>query len=100
MPKTSAATELRKMTPQDLSKEISDKRAGIAKMRISVAMRSQKDTAQYRREKKDLARMLTIMNELNRAHAPKDSALKPARKASKVPVSAKATAGKSASTSI
>lgn len=88
-------TELRKMTPQDLSKEIGEKRGSIAKMRIAVAMRTQKDTAQYRREKKDLARMLTVLQEINHEKTSKEAPLKTPRKASKVPTSAKPLASTS-----
>lgn len=51
------------MQAKDLLKEIDNKRLTVAKLGMTVRMQSEKDTAKYRREKKDLARMLTILGE-------------------------------------
>ncbi len=90
-------TELRNMQTDDLRKEIAEKRLVVAKLQINVHMRSEKDTARFLREKKELARMLTIQNEkstsvpLNGATADKSApALK--KTAKKAKVSAPATA--------
>lgn len=58
-----SSKELRNMQMDDLRKEISEKRTVVAKLQIDVQMRSEKDTARFLREKKELARMLTIANE-------------------------------------
>lgn len=51
------------MQVKDLLKEIDEKRLAVAKMAMGVRMQSEKDTAKYRREKRELARMLTILGE-------------------------------------
>ncbi len=61
-PKTTM-TELRKMQAEDLKREVMSKSMTIAKIRMGVEMRQEKDTAQLRREKKDLARVLTVLKE-------------------------------------
>lgn len=82
------------MQIEDLQKEIKQKRLIVAKMHIEIEMRSEKDTARFLREKKELARMLTIVQEKNSGIAPK-TALKAAPKSAKVPAPAsKATVGK------
>lgn len=91
--------ELRKMQPQELRKEIETKRIDVAKMRLQVQMRSQKDTAKFQREKREFARMLTVLNDLENGVT---NALQPAPKRSKVlaPASAKsASADKAGSVS-
>lgn len=88
MPKTTSAAEMRKMTPADLRKEIAERRSSVAKMKLGVEMRSHKDTAQFRREKKELARLLTILCEVESAGEEKGkSTLKSKRKVSTVPAS-------------
>lgn len=88
MAKTVTTAELRKMAPADLRKEISDKRADVAKMRMAVMARSEKDTAKYRREKKDIARMMTVLTQIDVAQEKSPATtLKPKRKVSKVPAS-------------
>lgn len=81
------ATELRNMQTDELRKEISEKRAIVAKMHIEVQMRSEKDTARFLREKKALARMLTVLNEKKETPAAAPKALKAKRKTTKLPVS-------------
>ena len=57
--------ELRKMGVKDLLGEIVLKRLEVAKMRLGITMQKEKDTGKYRTEKKQLARMLTVLNEKN-----------------------------------
>lgn len=107
MSKTASSTELRKMSASDLRKELAEKRLEVAKMRMSVNQRSEKDTAKYRREKKHIARLLTVISQVEDGAG---KTLKAAPKASKVPAhrsskseggsaSKKATKGASTSTS-
>lgn len=63
MTSPSSMTELRKMHIDDLQREAYSKRMIIAKIGIGIAMRQEKDTALLRREKKELARLLTILRE-------------------------------------
>lgn len=100
MPKTTSAAEMRKMSPDDLRKEIAERRASVAKMKLGINMRSHKDTAQFRRDKKEVARLLTVLGEVERGSEKKDnSTLKDKRKVSTVPASAKKATGKSATSS-
>lgn len=79
-----APTEIRTMQPDDLQKEINEKRLGIGKMQVELELRSEKDTAQFLRRKKELARMLTIQNEKKSTKTP----LKTTTKSAKVPAPA------------
>jgi ribosomal protein L29 len=84
------AAEMRKMQVSDLQADIVSKRADIAKMKMGLGMRSEKDSAAFRRLKKELARLLTVFREQpsNSAPAAKKgakSALKETAKTSTVP---------------
>lgn len=63
MAKSLTTTELRKMQPNDLQKEIMDKKNEIAKMDLQFNLKSFTDSAKYRRTKKELARLKTIEQE-------------------------------------
>lgn len=63
MASTLSLTDLRKMQPADLEKDLRDKKAELAKIRIDIGMMSQKDTSRHMKVKKDIARMLTVLNE-------------------------------------
>ena len=54
-------TELRNMPVSDLRKEVMNQRNIVAKMHLGIEMSKEKDTARYQREKKQLARMLTVL---------------------------------------
>jgi ribosomal protein L29 len=85
MSKISTSAELRKMNQDDLRKEISEKRLEVAKQKMGLELRSEKDTAKYRREKRHIARLLTIENESKKvSEKSTKSALKAKRKTSKV----------------
>ncbi len=80
---TRASTaELRKMQIDELRKEIDRRRLEIAKTRLSVGMRTEKDTARFRRDKRELARMLTVLTQLSAAAQPE---LKSKRATSRIP---------------
>lgn len=86
-----ATKELRNMQMEDLRKEALEKQLIVAKMRVQIQMGKEKDTAKYLREKKDLARLLTIINESKQKEvvaAPKKLKRKP--KTVKVPAPTKA----------
>lgn len=57
------AAELRKMSVEDIRKEVREKQAVASKSRLAIALQSEKDTAAYRRGRKEVARMLTILSE-------------------------------------
>lgn len=92
MAKHTSTAELRKMSAADLQKEIAEKRNTVAKKKINIALRSEKDTAAYNREKKEIARMLTVLNEnAGKAEKTPTKTLKAKGKASKVSAPASAS---------
>lgn len=65
MPKHASNTaELRSMSAEDLQKEIKELRLEIAKKRLNVHVGSEKDTASFARAKKQLARTLTVLKQV------------------------------------
>lgn len=64
MTKTLTLAELRKMAPADLGKEVTHQRSQVAALRLAVALRKEKGTHLLRASKKQLARMLTVLREL------------------------------------
>ncbi len=80
-------TELRSMQVADLSREVRGLRNDVAKMKISIKLGKQKDTGGYRGAKRQLARMLTVLSEKERAEEQKVpsqpvAATKPSKKLS------------------
>lgn len=53
--------ELRNMTIEDLEREIQNHQWKTSKMRIDIELNKEKDSAKYRREKRGVARMKTIL---------------------------------------
>lgn len=47
----------------DLRKEIRSHRTHVQKMRLQITMNTEKDTGKYRRDKRQLARMMTVLTE-------------------------------------
>lgn len=56
-------TELRNMQINDLQKEAASQRSEVAKLGHAVKMRKEKNSAKYKAEKKQLARMETVLTE-------------------------------------
>lgn len=56
-------TELRAMQPKDLQNDVAEQSLLLAKMRLDVDLRSEKDTAKLRRLRKTIAQMKTVLNE-------------------------------------
>jgi len=56
-------TELRKMQLQDLCSDVREQQKLVSKLRLGVKLQKEKDTAKYKNEKKQLARMRTILTE-------------------------------------
>ena len=52
--------ELEAMPKEDLRREVVSQRALVRKMRMGILLNKEKDTAKYRRERRQLARMLTV----------------------------------------
>lgn len=55
--------ELRSMQVKDLIDEIAQQQGVLAKLRLDVALMSEKDTAKLRRLRKAIARMNTVLAE-------------------------------------
>ena len=61
-----SVTEIRRMSVQELRKELQIKRAEAAKMRMGLVMQSEKNSGLYRAHKRDLARMTMVLRELEK----------------------------------
>lgn len=81
-----SAKELRNMQMEELRKEVAAKRILLSKMHIDVQLNSEKDTARFRREKREFARLLTVLGEKEKAEG-KD--LKKSEKTATVPAPAR-----------
>lgn len=57
------------MSAVDLASEAKQLRHELAKQRMGIAHKSEKDTARYARGKRQLARMLTVLSEKKEAPA-------------------------------
>ncbi len=51
----------------DLQKELRAQQTHVRKMRLQITMNTEKDTGRYRREKRQLARMMMVMGEKTKA---------------------------------
>ncbi|MBI2636393.1 50S ribosomal protein L29 [Candidatus Peregrinibacteria bacterium] len=63
MTATTTITELRAMPISDLRKELRIHQTHVRKMRLQITMNTEKDTGRYRREKKQIARMMMVLGE-------------------------------------
>jgi ribosomal protein L29 len=73
--------ELRAMQLSELLRECISQRAIVAKMRLGIQQKKEKDTARYRRERRTLAQMETVLTEKNRAPSARVASSVPAAKA-------------------
>lgn len=64
MSTTTTITELKRMTPQELRKELEIKRTEVAKMRLGLALQSEKNSGLYRAHRKEIARMTMVLSEM------------------------------------
>ncbi len=63
MAKLLSTTELRSMNLQDLNREVKKQRIMVSAQRLAVHMGTDKDSARFNNERRQLARMLTVMHE-------------------------------------
>ncbi len=61
-----AIIELQRMTPQELRKDLEIKRAECAKLRLGLAMQSEKNSGTYRALRKEIARMCMVLQAMER----------------------------------
>lgn len=62
MPHTANFTEILRQTPEDLTREAREQQLQLAKTGLQVKLGSHKDTAGYRRAKRQLARLHTALS--------------------------------------
>ena len=53
--------ELSNLSLEDLKNDLQSQRTMVRKLRIGIDLKKEKDSAKYRREKKTLSRMLTLL---------------------------------------
>ncbi|OGJ83217.1 50S ribosomal protein L29 [Candidatus Peribacteria bacterium RIFOXYC2_FULL_58_10] len=58
--------ELRKMQIPDLEKELRELTVSVLKMRLGIKLKKEKDTARYRLNRRQIARVRTILAEKQR----------------------------------
>lgn len=80
MSKTSPTADLRKMSDSDLQRELTTRRLTLAGLAIGVRMNKEKDTALCRKERRSIARILTILRE-RRTKNLKENAASPTMRA-------------------
>ena len=90
MKTTSATTELQRMTPRELQKEIALKRAECSKFRIAIEIGAEKNHARYRYMHREIARMVMVYDSMRNGATPmtSDTTVK-ATKTPKAPVSSR-----------
>ncbi len=60
-------TELKRMTVSELRKDLAMKRIDAAKVRMGLALQSEKNHAAYRVMKRDIARMTMVLADMERS---------------------------------
>ncbi len=55
--------KLRKKSKKELQSELQEQRNELRKLRFSLAVRKLKDGSQIKKTKKDIARILTVINQ-------------------------------------
>ena len=100
MKNTVPITELEKMSPSEVERDLRTKRAEAANMRLGLEMQKEKNHAGYRVLKREIARMTMVLDRVRKAKTPVVAA-KTASKVEKNPVkdagSAKVVTAKSPS---
>lgn len=88
--------ELLKMPIEDLERDIREQNLTVRKLRMGITMMKEKDTAQLKRERRMLARMMTALGQRSteQLKTPKKTSTVPAP--SKKPAAAKAPRKKKA----
>lgn len=63
------AKDYRSMAYNDLLEELGDKKKALYRLRVQVSLMQMKDTASLNYAKKDIARIMTVINEKQREQA-------------------------------
>ena len=64
MKKSTSITELKRMTHDELRRDIALHRTEYAKMRMGIEMQKEKNHAAFKAKRKDIARMMTVMTQM------------------------------------
>ncbi len=84
MTKHAPFNEITKMTPDEIARELRERELSVAKQRLQVQLGSQKNTAAFRDDRRQVARLQTALNQKKQAPetaAPrKETAKKPLKK--------------------
>lgn len=93
-------TELRTMQLADLRREVRAQQTEVRKLRLQIEMNTEKDSAKYRREKRQLARMMMVMGEKEKGiESPKATEGTKAKELKQKPKTARVAAPKKPKTS-
>ena len=68
--KQTSISELQRMSPKELRRDILLKRAETAKLRLNIDMQVEKNHAMHKREKKEIARMVMVLKNMERNGKP------------------------------
>lgn len=84
MTKHAPFNEILKMTPDEVARELRERELSVSKQRLQVQLGSQKNTAAFRADRRQVARLQTAQNQMKNApeKAPtrKETAKKPLKK--------------------
>ncbi len=76
-------TELQRMTPDELRRDIAVHRIEYAKMRMGVEMQKEKNHALFKSKRKEIARMMTVLNMMKKVAPAVKAPVAPAAKTEK-----------------
>ena len=79
-----STTELKRLTADELRREIAAKRLEVAKMRLGLELQKDKNHALYRRTRREIPRMLTVLAEVEKVKTGDQTAKKSVESTSKV----------------
>lgn len=80
MTKHAPFNEIAKMTPDELGRELRERELSVAKQRLQVQLGSQKNTATFRDDRRQVARLKTALNQKKQAEEKAPAGQKAAKK--------------------
>lgn len=86
MKTTTATTELERMSPSELGRELRLKRSEAAGQRLGLEMGKSKDSAKYKTLRREIARMTMVLGRMGKGTKSAESGAKNASKLEKNPV--------------
>ncbi len=73
-------TEILKMMPDEIGRELTERQLSVAKQRLLVQLGSQKNTASFRNDRRQVARLQTALSQKKQAPAQVEAPKKTAKK--------------------